>query len=129
MARPRLELRQEPPSDEERRAGDFFDCPGCEETWALRYKHPREILCLACGRALVRDRKRAQRARLRGADAPTPPTPQRAEVIEVLGKKMRAADVLEAADPAVLKEIDRVVEEATRKRRGGKKPGTGLVRR
>jgi len=107
--KPRV-LHQEPPTDAETRSGDVFDCPGCVATWALRYKHPREKLCLACGRELGRERKRAQRARARGEDAPPPPVPQH-----------RAEDVAG-------EEVDRVVAQATRKR-GTKKSQTGLMRR
>lgn len=127
--RPRVEAPQEPPTDAERRAGLFFECPSCESEWSLRFKHPREgLLCLSCGRALGRKRKQAQRARARGEDAPTPTTPRHTKTESIAGKRVEVEDFVEHPDPESLSEIDRIVQQATRKK-PPKKPGSGMVKR
>lgn len=128
VGRPRDETPQEPPTDAERRSGEFFDCPGCELPWALRFKHPRELLCLSCGRALVRARKQAQRARARGEMVSTPRTPRHTKTEPVAGEQVEMDDFVQNPEPEILSEIDRIVQQATRKR-PPKKPGSGMVKR
>jgi len=125
--RPRADVQQEAPTDKERAAGDVFYCAGCERDWPLRYKHAREILCLSCGRAIVRQRKQAQRARARGELAPTPPTPRQTKTEAVAGEPVEIDDFVQHAQPEMLSEIDRIVQQATRKK--PKKPGTGMMYR
>jgi uncharacterized Zn finger protein (UPF0148 family) len=131
VGRPRTEAQQEPPTAEERRSGEFFECPECwspDNVWALRFKHPREILCLSCGRRVVRERKQAQRARARGEDTPTPRTPRQTKTEPIAGKQVEVEDFVREPQTAMVSEVDRIVQQATRKRRP-KKPGAGLVRR
>lgn len=113
--RPRIDeprTAAEPPSAEEKKVGSVFDCPGCEQLWPLRLKHPREDLCLECGRKLGRERKRAQALRAAGIDAPNPSVP----------KRTRPAQPRPSSA-----EADRMALTATQ-RRGRRKPGSGLVR-
>lgn len=125
--RPRIEVRQEPPTDQERRGGLVFECPGCDREWSLRFKHPREQLCLSCGRDLGRERKRAQRARARDEEVTAPPrAPQHTKTEPIAGKKVQIADFVESAEPQQLTEVDRVILRATRQKRP--KSGGGLVK-
>jgi len=126
--RPRSETKYEPPTDAERRDGAVFDCPGCERDWSLRLKHPREQLCLPCGRELGRERKHAQRARVDQEDVPVARPPRRTKTEPIAGKKTEVAEFVRAPEPEQLSEVDRIVRRATRQKKP-KSPGRGIARR
>lgn len=128
VGRPRIETQFEPPTDAERLVGAVFDCPGCEREWPLRLKHPREQLCLSCGRTLGRERTQARRARVRQEDVPVPRTPRRTKTETIVGKKVEIADFVRAPEPEQLSEVDRIIRRATRQKRP-KKPGNKIERR
>lgn len=111
--RPQLPLDQSPPTDAERRAGDVFFCPGCRREWPFRHKHPREWLCVGCGRALVRARKQAQRARAHGDVVDTPSVPTLVPVL-VNGVVKSADEVLATMDRDEVRQIDIKIEAASK---------------
>jgi len=58
----------------------------------------------------------------------TPRTPRHTKTEPVAGEQVEMDDFVQNPEPEMLSEIDRIVQQATRKR-PPKKPGSGMVKR